>query len=612
MFHAATVLSLLLVSCTLAAQGNGNLQSHFLHSYTAVGEPMAPPGPPEGLASTVSGHTAAFVWQPPSTGGVPASYVLEASLSPGGPLIASMPVVGTTLDVPNVPNGVYYVRVRALNASGVSAPSHEVVVVVPADGGCTGLPGAPESLRGSATNNQVTLSWRAPANDCGVISYSVQAGSTPGATDIAVVNVGNARAVSSSAPPGTYYVRVVAVNALGGSVASNEVAVSVPGGGCMAAPHPSQDLRARVTGSTVTLSWSPPADGCASTTYTVHAGSYPGQSDLGVVSVGAATSLTATASAGTYYVHVVASNALGTSAPSAPVSVIVTADATAPTPSPAPTPAPTPGPTPAPSPAPTPTPTPTPSGTSLPVVTWNIQINDSSEAHARLAMGLLVQMSPRTPEVVIVQEAHLPHVQVYLNELQKQTGRKWQGAFATQCAPGTWNGSSCSPWHQGVGIFTTYEILDSGSLLMPYPDCWTAARVAVRAAVNVNGRVVQVFGTHLQSNSCGDMSAQRRRSMAQFKTWAAQFSAPQIAGGDFNGETFEINTTSGMLPDFIDTWSVGTGGRVTAYGPTPTKKLDYLFVDDGGNAVPETSEVLYSTGSASDHYPVYAVIRVRQ
>jgi len=261
--------------------------------------------------------------------------------------------------------------------------------------------------------------------------------------------------------------------------------------------------------------------------------------------------------------------------------------------------------------APTTTTTPAPSGTSLPVVTWNIQINDSSEAHARLAMGLLVQMSPRTPEIIIVQEAHLPHVPVYLDELQRQTGRTWRGAFATQCAPGTWNGSGCSPWHEGVGIFTTYEIVDSGSLLMPYADCWTAARVAVRAAVNVNGRVVQVFGTHLQSNSCGDMSAQRRSSMAQFKTWAAQFSAPQIAGGDFNGETSEINTTSGMLPDFIDTWSVGTGGRVTAYGPTPTKKLDYLFVDDGGNAVPETSEVLYSTASASDHYPVYAVIRVR-
>ncbi len=244
------------------------------------------------------------------------------------------------------------------------------------------------------------------------------------------------------------------------------------------------------------------------------------------------------------------------------------------------------------------------SGTSLPVVSWNIQINDSSEAHARLAMGLAVQMSPRTPEILIVAEAHLPHLEIYLDELQKQTGRTWRGAFATHCAPGTWNGSDCSSrWYQGVGIFTSHEIVDSGSLLMPYADCWTAARAAVRAAVNVNGRVVQVFGTHLQSNSCGDVSAQRRSSMAQFRTWAAQFSAPQVVGGDFNGETAEINTTSGMLPDFIDTWSVGTGGRVTAYGPTPTKKLDYLFVDDGGNAVAESSEVLYSTGSASDHYP---------
>lgn len=257
-------------------------------------------------------------------------------------------------------------------------------------------------------------------------------------------------------------------------------------------------------------------------------------------------------------------------------------------------------------------PPPSGNGTLLPVVTWNIQINDSSEAHARLAMDLLLQQSPRRPEIIVIEEAHLPHLNTYLDELQKQTGRTWHGVFATHCAPGTWNGSGCSStWYQGVGIFTTFNIVNSSSILMPYADCWTAARAALRAALDVNGTLVQVFGTHLQSDSCGDMSSQRRSSMAQLKDWAARYPAPQLAGGDFNGEAAEVNSTGGMLPDFVDTWSVGTGGRFTAYGPNPTKKIDYWFVDDGGRAVPQASEVLYSTGTASDHYPVYLAVTVK-
>jgi endonuclease/exonuclease/phosphatase family metal-dependent hydrolase len=248
--------------------------------------------------------------------------------------------------------------------------------------------------------------------------------------------------------------------------------------------------------------------------------------------------------------------------------------------------------------------------TVVPVITWNIQINDNSEAHARLAMDLLVQTAPQ-PEIIVVEEVYGHYINTYIDELQRQTGKTWRGVFASYCAPNTWNGTGCSPWYQGVAIFTTYDIMDTSSILMPYADCWTAARVAVRTALNINGTTVQVFGTHLQSNSCGDMSQPRRSSMSQLKAWAAQYPAPQLMAGDFNGEPSEIGATTGLLPDFIDTWSVGHGNMVTAYGPTPTKKIDYWFVDDSGRAVPQTSEVIYATGATSDHYPVHATIAVK-
>src|SRR5262249_46288779 len=133
------------------------------------------------------------------------------------------------------------------------------------------------------------------------------------------------------------------------------------------------------------------------------------------------------------------------------------------------------------------TPAPSGSGTTLPVVEWNIQINDNSEAHARLSMDMLLASGPR-PEVIVIEEAYQNWYSTYIDELQKQTGQTWYGAFATHCAPGDWNGSTCSPaWYQGVGIFSTHPITDSSSTDFPYSDCWTSARVGLRAQIDLNG-----------------------------------------------------------------------------------------------------------------------------
>jgi hypothetical protein len=71
----------------------------------------------------------------------------------------------------------------------------------------------------------VTLNWLAPNGGCAPTAYVVQAGSMAASSDIAVFNVGSATTLSVSAPPGRYFVRVTAVNAFGGSAASNEVVV---------------------------------------------------------------------------------------------------------------------------------------------------------------------------------------------------------------------------------------------------------------------------------------------------------------------------------------------------------------------------------------------------
>jgi endonuclease/exonuclease/phosphatase family metal-dependent hydrolase len=243
--------------------------------------------------------------------------------------------------------------------------------------------------------------------------------------------------------------------------------------------------------------------------------------------------------------------------------------------------------------------------TPLNVITWNIRIDDNSEAHARSAMDLLLATTPQ-PEVIVIQEAHQPWFSTYIDELQQKTGRTWQGVFATHCAPNNWTGSACAtPWYQGIGIFTTHAITSTSSTFFPFADCWTSARAGLRAAIDVGGTTVQVFVTHLQTGSCTDVRQARFNSMSQLKAWAGNYSQPQIVAGDFNADMDQIDTTPGMLPNFLDSWPIaGSGNGFTALVPGPTMKLDYWFSDSGGRAVPTSTAVVTATGSASDHYPV--------
>jgi endonuclease/exonuclease/phosphatase family metal-dependent hydrolase len=253
------------------------------------------------------------------------------------------------------------------------------------------------------------------------------------------------------------------------------------------------------------------------------------------------------------------------------------------------------------------------SGSTVSVATWNIEINDGSESHARTVIDNLLAIGPQ-PQIIVIQEAYSSWFSTYIDELQLMTGQAWQGVFATHCEAGQWNGSWCSSsWDQGVGIFTTFNITDSSSTFFPFPDCWTSARAGLRAAINVNGTPLQVFTTHLQTGGCSDDALARDSSMAALKAWAAGYSAPQLVAGDFNADPDQIDVTSGMAPNFVDSWSVvGSGPGDTGLDPTnPTMKLDYWLADWSGRAQPQSSQVISWTGWISDHLPLQATFVIK-
>ncbi len=185
-----------------------------------------PPGAPTGLNVVVSGNQASFTWTAPSTGGTPTGYLLVAALTSGGPAIASLPFAAPAagVNVTGISPGSYFVRLAATNSGGASPFSNEVMVSVAG----SQVPGAPTMNAPTVGSGNVGLSWSAPTTGGAPTSYQVLASLTPGGAPVAALNAGLNTSISVPAPPGTYFVRVRGVNAVGPGPLSNEVTVVVP------------------------------------------------------------------------------------------------------------------------------------------------------------------------------------------------------------------------------------------------------------------------------------------------------------------------------------------------------------------------------------------------
>jgi predicted phage tail protein len=181
---------------------------------------------PSGLTATIVGTTVTLSWGAPS-GCAPTSYIIQAGSAPGLSNLANFSTgsTATTFTAAGVGAGTYYVRVLAAATGAQSAPSTEIAFTV---GVCGTVPGAPTNLQAAVTGSTVVFTWTAPAGGCAPTSYVLQAGSTSGASNLASVPVSGTSFTAAGVADGTYYVRVVGVNAVGPSAASNEVVLTLP------------------------------------------------------------------------------------------------------------------------------------------------------------------------------------------------------------------------------------------------------------------------------------------------------------------------------------------------------------------------------------------------
>ena len=270
------------------------------------------PGAPIGVSATPSGNIVILGWSPPNGGAQVTGYAIDAGTSSGATNVAANYVVGNVLGVasPPLPAGTYFVRLKAYNQFGPGPVSTEVMFTIagPAP------PGPPTNMAASVTGLLVTATWAPPVTGGTPTEYLVDAGTGPGASNLANgLSVGASLGAAANLPAATYYIRARARNAYGTSGPSAEVAAVVGASGPPGAPT---NFDFTVLGGAVQLRWNAPATGGAPTGYIIEAGSNPGLADLATLQVGNVTSTAVNAPNGTYFVRVRAFNLSGPSGPS--------------------------------------------------------------------------------------------------------------------------------------------------------------------------------------------------------------------------------------------------------------------------------------------------------
>jgi hypothetical protein len=123
----------------------------------AVVSMSVPPTAPTNLTTYLNNAAAILTWSPSS--GNLSHYVLQAGTTPGGTDVGSIPVApsATSLVVPFVPAGTYYLRVVPFNGGSAGPASNEAILAMPAGGGCSAPPAT--AITPTIFGTYVRLSW---------------------------------------------------------------------------------------------------------------------------------------------------------------------------------------------------------------------------------------------------------------------------------------------------------------------------------------------------------------------------------------------------------------------------------------------------------------------
>jgi endonuclease/exonuclease/phosphatase family metal-dependent hydrolase len=257
----------------------------------------------------------------------------------------------------------------------------------------------------------------------------------------------------------------------------------------------------------------------------------------------------------------------------------------------------------APAPAPAPTPAPTTSGGStLRVMQWNIHKTMGSDG---------ICNPDRTTDTIIAQNIDV----VSVNEVNFFSGTcAWTfdmslklQALLQQKTGVTWYMQNVNPNGLGNALLSRIAPVSASSFILDY------GRGVAQMGIPVNGRIVNVFSTHVEY----DTAWWRPIQITEAVNWMTNFSKPRITMGDFN--TWPGTSDYYLIANtYQDAWAVAANaGVASSYNGTGAthgdSRFDYVFYAStvlslNSVNVPNT---LVNGVWPSDHDPVVAVFTVQ-
>ncbi|HEV8345611.1 MAG TPA: DNRLRE domain-containing protein [Vicinamibacterales bacterium] len=249
------------------------------------------------------------------------------------------------------------------------------------------------------------------------------------------------------------------------------------------------------------------------------------------------------------------------------------------------------------------------STTTLRVLDWNTHHGGVGTDGKLDADRLIKKAASFKPDIVSFNEVERytgwgnydgPAVMAAL--MKKYTGLTWYYKFATATGAATGNGNL---------ILSRFPFAATDVQLLSHN------RSAVNATINVNGRSINFFSTHLDADS----TSYRLQEIGELTSWAKGIAEQRIIAGDFNAWPGSTENKT-MTITYVDSWAQAqTDGTAVAYsantaGNTRNSRIDYIYYSKGATALKLVSSQVFDVRDAngvmpSDHRPVLSVFTVK-
>ncbi|HVF89338.1 MAG TPA: endonuclease/exonuclease/phosphatase family protein [Blastocatellia bacterium] len=215
--------------------------------------------------------------------------------------------------------------------------------------------------------------------------------------------------------------------------------------------------------------------------------------------------------------------------------------------------------------------------TQLKVMSWNVAFGQGTDSVYNIdrTATYIANLNPDIAGVCEIPRygGSDDRVVQLVNTLNQRTGRTWYW---------TWIGKTPTDY-EGNLIVSKYPLLSTSFRYLSY------SRSVAQATINVNGRTINFFATHLDAYS----SSARYTEVNELKDFMSGFAESRIVVGDFNAGP-DLSEVVNMASSYYDSWAEAMSrSAATAYADNPVGmhtrtrrgRIDYVFLSRGSSSL---------------------------